>query len=156
MRLLILFLPGASLPRCLSRAASFAYPMLFPLTSSDRRTVVAPFQPSRNSNLAGDDYRSGSPRPTSRREDATTGRADESGERRTSRMMMPYSHPPLMRAKKRKGDARRRAAWLVAAGRRFLDSFQRFLFLRGQRYAGNNQVKSSSYSPHTNTKLKAR
>ena len=53
LRLLILFLPGASLPRCLSRAASFAYPMLFPLTSSDRRTVVAPFQPSRNSNLAG-------------------------------------------------------------------------------------------------------
>ena len=52
--------------------------------------------------------------------DATAGRADESGERRTSRMMMPYSHPPLMRAKKRKGDARRRAAWLVAAGRRFL------------------------------------
>ena len=47
--------------RCLSRAASMcflgsssrAYPMLFPLTSSDRRTVVAPFQPSRNSNLAG-------------------------------------------------------------------------------------------------------
>ena len=61
--------------------------------------------------------------------DATAGRADESGERRTSRMMMPYSHPPLMRAKKRKGDARRRAAWLVAAGRRFLDSFRRFLFL---------------------------
>ena len=61
LRLLILFLPGASLPRCLSRAASMcflgsssrAYPMLFPLTSSDRRTVVAPFQPSRNSNLAG-------------------------------------------------------------------------------------------------------
>lgn len=54
MRLLILFLPGASLPRCLSRAASMcflgsssrAYPMLFPLTSSDRRTVVTPLQPT--------------------------------------------------------------------------------------------------------------
>ena len=59
LRLLILFLPGASLPRCLSRAASFAYPMLFPLTSSDRRTVVAPFQPSRNSNLAGTSFKFG-------------------------------------------------------------------------------------------------
>ena len=46
MRLLVLFLPGASLPRCLSRAASRAYPMLFPLTSSDRRTVVTPLQPT--------------------------------------------------------------------------------------------------------------
>ena len=67
MRLLILFLPGAFLPCCLSRAASMcflgsssrAYPMLFPLTSSDRRTVVAPFQPSRNSNLAGTQFKFG-------------------------------------------------------------------------------------------------
>ena len=52
---------------------------------------------------------------------ATAGRADEGGERRTSRMIMPCSRPPLMRYEEEgRGAEEDRMVSLVAAGRRFL------------------------------------